>query len=56
VVHHVDKPSKVGFEGKMFRQVEGGALGDRTWTYVGKTLQVRVSVKAGEDSRIDIEF
>jgi hypothetical protein len=56
VVHHVDKPSKVGFEGKAFRQADGGAMGDRTWSYEGRTLQVRTTVKAGEDCRVDIEF
>jgi hypothetical protein len=56
VVHHVDKPSKVGFEGKAFRQVDGGAMADHTWSYVGTTLQVRATVKAGEDCRVDVEF
>jgi hypothetical protein len=56
VVHHVDKPSKVGFEGKMYRQVDASAMGDRTWSYQGNTLQIRASVKAGEDCRVDIEF
>ncbi|HKA01437.1 MAG TPA: hypothetical protein VKE70_33220 [Candidatus Solibacter sp.] len=56
VVHHIDRPSKVGFEGKIYRQVEGGAMGDRTWSYSGRTLQVRASVKAGEDCRVDVEF
>jgi alpha-glucosidase (family GH31 glycosyl hydrolase) len=57
VVHHVDKPSKVGFEGAMYRQAaKAGEMGDRTWFHDGKTLQVRASVKAGEDCRIDVEF
>jgi hypothetical protein len=56
VVHHMDKPSKVGFDGKVYRQVEDGAMGDRTWAYARNTLQVRATVKAGEDCRIDVEF
>jgi hypothetical protein len=56
VVHHVDRPSKVGFEGKTYRLVEGAAMGDRTWAFTGSTLQVRASVKAGEDCRVDVEF
>jgi len=56
VLHHMDKPSKVSFEGKPYRQVEGNAMGDRTWSYAGKTLQVRAHVKAGEDCRVDVDF
>lgn len=56
VVHHVDKPAKVGFEGKVYRQADSNAMADRTWSYAGKTLQVRATVKAGEDCRVDIEF
>ena len=56
VLHHMDKPSKVSFEGKPYRQAEGNAMGDRTWSYAGKTLQVRAHVKAGEDCRVDVDF
>ncbi|HTP36017.1 MAG TPA: hypothetical protein VMJ75_27770 [Candidatus Acidoferrales bacterium] len=58
VVHHAEKPSSVGFEGKPYRQVQGGEMGDRTWSYDerSKTLQVRATVKAGEDCIVDVEF
>jgi hypothetical protein len=58
VVHHVDKPSSVGFEGKAFRQVNGGEMADRTWFYDARTrnLQVRATVKAGEDCIVNVEF
>jgi hypothetical protein len=58
VLHHVDKPSTVGFEGKAYRQVEGGELADRTWWYDARArnLQVRVTVKAGEDCIVNVEF
>jgi alpha-glucosidase (family GH31 glycosyl hydrolase) len=59
VVHHVDQPSEVGFEGKTYRQVERAAeMGDRTWFYdaAGKNLQVRAKVKAGEDCIINVSF
>jgi hypothetical protein len=58
VVHHVDKPSAVGFEGKAYRQVEGGGMADRTWSYDARArnLQVRATVKAGEDCIVNVEF
>ncbi|HTS61840.1 MAG TPA: hypothetical protein VMH28_07435 [Candidatus Acidoferrales bacterium] len=58
VVHHLDKPSNVGFNGKPYRQVEVGEMGDRTWSYDPRTrrLQVRAAVKAGEDCIVDVEF
>ena len=57
VVHHVDRPTSVGFDGKMFREA-AGALADRTWSYDAKTrnLQVRVKVASGEDSIVNVEF
>lgn len=57
VVHHVDRPASVGFDGKVFREVTG-AMVDRTWSYDAKrrNLQVRVRVEAGEDSIVNVEF
>jgi hypothetical protein len=58
VVHHVDRPVSVGFEGKVFREAPAGQLADRTWSYDAKTrnLQVRVRVAAGEDSIVNVTF
>ena len=58
VVHHVNKPSSVGFDGKAYRQVQGGEMGDRTWSYSerSRSLQVRATVKAGEDCRVNVEY
>jgi alpha-glucosidase (family GH31 glycosyl hydrolase) len=57
VVHHVDRPSSVGFDGAQFREVNG-AMGDRTWSYDAKqrNLQVRVRVAAGEDSIVNLTW
>jgi alpha-glucosidase (family GH31 glycosyl hydrolase) len=57
VVHHVDRPASVGFEGAAFREVSG-AMADRTWSYDPKTrnLQVRVRVAAGEDSIVNLAW
>jgi hypothetical protein len=57
VVHHVDRPASVGFEGTVFREVTG-VMGDRTWSYDAKTrnLQVRVRVASGEDSIVNVAF
>ena len=48
VVHHVEKPTDVGFAGKPLS----------TWSYdaTRKNLQVRVHVKEGEDSIVNITF
>jgi len=58
VIHHVNQPARVGFEGKLYRQAQGGEMGDRTWSYDARTrrLQVRATVKAGEDSIVNVEF
>jgi alpha-glucosidase (family GH31 glycosyl hydrolase) len=59
VVHHIDKPSAVGFEATRYRQVNAPEeMADRTWFYdaLHKNLQVRVRVKAGEDRIINLEF
>jgi alpha-glucosidase (family GH31 glycosyl hydrolase) len=57
VVHHVDRPVSVGFDGLKFREVHDG-MADRTWSYDVKTrnLQVRVKVAAGEDSIVNVTF
>jgi hypothetical protein len=57
VVHHVERPKSVGFEGNLFREA-AGALADRTWSYDGKTrvLQVRVRVASGEDSVVNLAW
>ena len=59
VVHNVDRPSEVGFEGKKYRQVDRpDEMGDRTWFYnaAAKNLQVRATVKAGEDCIVNVTF
>jgi hypothetical protein len=55
----VDRPSEVGFEGKKYRQVDRpDEMGDRTWFYnaAAKNLQVRATVKAGEDCIVNVTF
>jgi len=59
VVHHIERPSEVGFEDRKYRQVRSGsAIEDRTWFYdaAHKNLQVRVRVAAGEDCIINLSF
>ena len=59
VVHHLEKPSSVGFEETKYREVERlGALQDRSWWWdaAAKNLHVRVKVKAGEDCIVNVEF
>ncbi len=59
VVHHVERPSEVGFESRKYEQVAtAAAMRDRTWFYdaVQKNLQVRVRVAAGEDCIINLSF
>ncbi len=57
VVHHVDPPVSVGFEGRVFRQLPG-APGDGTWWYdaQAKNLRVRVKLAAGQDSIVNVSF
>jgi alpha-glucosidase (family GH31 glycosyl hydrolase) len=58
VVHHVEKPSEVGFDQVKYRQVaESTHMADRTWCYdpATKILQVRVHVKPDEDNIINLE-
>jgi hypothetical protein len=57
VVHHVEKPSEVGFEQVKYRQVaESTGMADQTWFYdpATKILQVRVHVKPSEDNIINL--
>jgi Glycosyl hydrolases family 31 len=59
VVHHVERPTDVGFEEQKYRPVATVAgLSDRTWFYdaAAKNLIVRVRVKAGEDSIINLSW
>ena len=58
VVHHVDKPSAVGFEDTRFREVgAAGLMTDRTWFYdaARKNVHIRIRVAAGADSIINLE-
>jgi hypothetical protein len=59
VVHHMEKPASVGFEGAKYREVSRQAdLEDRTWWWdaTQKNLHVRLKVKAGEDAIVNVEF
>ncbi len=59
VVHHVARPTEVGFEGRKYAEVKpGAAMADRTWSYDAalKNLQVRVHVAAGENCIINLSF
>ena len=59
VVHHIERPSEVGFEGRKFGEAaSAAALMDRTWFYdaAQKNLQVRVRVAAGEDCIVNLSF
>jgi hypothetical protein len=57
VVHHVERPVKVGFEGAEFREV-AAPLQDRSWSYdaARKNLSIRVRVAADEDSIVNVMF
>jgi len=59
VVHHVDKPSSVGFQNVKYRQVPSlAAMPDRSWFYdaARQNLHVRVRVNAGQDSIINLAW
>lgn len=59
VVHHVERPSIVGFGEQPYRSVTAeAALTDRTWFYdvPAKNLIVRVRVKAGEDNIVNLSW
>jgi alpha-glucosidase (family GH31 glycosyl hydrolase) len=53
MVHHVDRPASVGFDGAQFREVSG-AMADRTWSYDAKMRNLQVRVAAGEDSIVNL--
>ncbi len=57
IVHHVDRPAAVSFESRIYRPVSSlAALADGTWFYdaAQRNLHIRVDVKAGEDSIINL--
>lgn len=59
VVHHVERPSAVGFEERAYAEVKSAAaMVDRSWFYdaAHKNLQVRVKVAAGEDCIVNLSF
>ena len=59
MVHHVEKPASVGFEDTKYAEAAALARStDRTWFYdaAQKNLHVRVKVKAGEDSIVNLNF
>ncbi len=59
VVHHVEKPTIVGFEDRIYVPAASPvALPDAHWYYdaAQKNLQVRVKVKAGEDRIINLTW
>jgi len=59
VVHHVERPTDVGFEEEKYYPVTAlKALANRTWFYdaAQKNLIVKVRVKAGEDNIINLSW
>jgi alpha-D-xyloside xylohydrolase len=59
VVHHVERPTTVGFEDRIYVPAASpAALPDGAWYYdaAQKNLQVRVKVKAGEDRIINLTW
>ena len=59
VVHHIDRPSDVGFEARKYRKVDVlSSLADGTWFYdeAQRNLHVRAHVAAGEDCIINLTF
>jgi hypothetical protein len=59
VVHHVERPTGVGFEERMYQPVAAvDGLLDGTWFYDAQlqNLFVRVRVKAGEDNVIHLSW
>jgi len=59
VVHHMEKPTSVGFEATKYREVARQAdLADHCWWWdtAQKNLHVQVKVKAGEDAIVNVEF
>jgi alpha-glucosidase (family GH31 glycosyl hydrolase) len=59
VVHHIEKPSSVGFEEQKYKTATASnQMTDRTWFYdaAQKNLHIRVHAKAKEDCIVVIEF
>ena len=59
VVHHIDRPSNVGFEERIYRPVEAmSALTNGNWFYdaAGRNLHIRVDAKAGADNIVNLSF
>src|SRR5207249_4847632 len=59
VVHHVERPSNVGFGSVQYKEAASlAALANGAWFYdaAQKNLHVRVAVKAGEDCIINVSF
>jgi hypothetical protein len=57
VVHHVEKPTSVGFQNVKYREVPSpSAMPDRSWFYdtARKDLHVRARVTADEDSIVNV--
>jgi hypothetical protein len=56
VVHHVDRPGEVGFDGVKWRE-SAPPLADRTWLYdaVKRNLRIRLHVAAGEDAVVNVQ-
>jgi hypothetical protein len=57
VVHHVERPSEVGFDGVRWQEAAGASLADRTWNYnaAQKDLRIRLHVAAGADALVNIQ-
>ena len=58
-MHHVERPTGVGFEERMYQPVAAvDGLLDGTWFYDAQlqNLFVRVRVKAGEDNVIHLSW
>ena len=59
VAHHISVPSWVGFGDRQFAKAPGpGAVSKDTWFYdaAQKNLYIRVGLKAGEDSIVNLKF
>jgi hypothetical protein len=67
VVHHVDRPVEVGFDGLKFREASDAVPGkssadqscaDKTWRYDpgARNLTICIRVEAGADSVVNVDF
>lgn len=59
VIHHVEKPTTVGFNEAKYREApRQSELEDRSWWWDAqqKNLHIRLKVKAGEDAIVNIEY